>query len=52
MTEIGRTELKQLLSEDGIFIRLFLKDGRKSIKLPVEINVVPDRLNVYHQHKL
>lgn len=52
MTEIEQTELIQLLSEDGIFIRLFLKDGRKSIKLPVEINVASDRLKVYYQHKL
>lgn len=52
MTEIGRTELMQLLSGDSIFISLFLKDGRKSKKLSVEIDVVPDRLKVYYQHKL
>lgn len=52
MTEIGRTELMRILSRDDIFISLFLKDGRKSMKLSVEIDVVPDRLDVYYQHKL
>lgn len=52
MTEIGRTKLMELLSKEDIFITLFLKDGRKSKKLSVEIDVVPDRLKVYYQHKL
>lgn len=52
MTEIERTKLMQLLSEKGSSINLFLKGGRRSIKIPVEIDVVPDRLDIYHEHEL
>lgn len=43
---------EEVLSGDVNQIYLFLREGRKSCKIPVEIDAVPDRLNVYYRHEL
>lgn len=52
MTDISSTELIQLLSGHKYSVNLFMKDGRKAKKIPVEVEAVPDRIDVYYKQKL